>query len=150
GASTEVVIGQGFSAELYKSLDMGCVTFLEKYFCDGTLSKNNFNKAISAAAIEIAPIQSQYIDMGWELAIGASGTIQAIQEILAASGESEVLTLERLLAIQKQTMQYASIAQLQLPGLSEERRLVFVSGLAILIALFRSLEIQQMGLAGGA
>ncbi|RJE77421.1 guanosine-5'-triphosphate,3'-diphosphate pyrophosphatase [Pseudoalteromonas sp. MSK9-3] len=150
GASTEVVIGQGFSAELYKSLDMGCVTFLEKYFCDGTLSKNNFDKAIAAAATVIAPIQSQYIDMGWELAIGASGTIQAIQEILAASGESEVLTLERLLAIQKQTMQYASIAQLQLPGLSEERRLVFVSGLAILIALFRSLEIQQMGLAGGA
>ena len=37
-----------------------------------------------------------------------------------------------------------------MPGLSEERRLVFVSGLAILIALFEALNIQQMGLAGGA
>jgi exopolyphosphatase/guanosine-5'-triphosphate,3'-diphosphate pyrophosphatase len=150
GASTEVVIGQGFNAELYKSLDMGCVTFLEKYFGDGGLSKKNFDKAISAAAKVIKPIQVQYIEMGWELAIGASGTIQAIQEILAVSSETDVLTLERLLAIQKQTMKCSRIEQLQLQGLSEERRLVFVSGLAILIALFQSLEIKQMGLAGGA
>ena len=32
----------------------------------------------------------------------------------------------------------------------QERRLVFASGLSILIALFEALEIEKMGLAGGA
>lgn len=150
GASTEVVIGKGFTAELYNSLDMGCVTFLERYFRDGALSQQNFSIAIEAASKVISPIKQQYIEAGWELAIGASGTIQAIQEILSASGKSEVLTLERLLEIQQRAMAFASIDTLQLNGLSEERRLVFVSGLAILIALFQSLNIQKMGLAGGA
>ncbi|CAH9067294.1 Guanosine-5'-triphosphate,3'-diphosphate pyrophosphatase [Pseudoalteromonas holothuriae] len=150
GASTEVVIGKGFHALLYKSLNMGCVTYLERFFCDGLLSKKNFTEAISAATSVIKPIQKDYIDMGWELAIGASGTVQAIQEILAACGHSDMLTLQKLEEIQIQAMACQSIKQLDLPGLGEERRLVFVSGLAILIALFKSLKISQMGLAGGA
>ncbi|MGB0924034.1 MAG: guanosine-5'-triphosphate,3'-diphosphate pyrophosphatase, partial [Pseudoalteromonas shioyasakiensis] len=96
GASTEVVIGKGFEALLYKSLDMGCVTYLERYFQNGLLSESNFDNAISAAHKVIAPIKSQYIETGWELAIGASGTVQAIQEILAATGQTDLLSLEKL------------------------------------------------------
>lgn len=150
GASTEVVIGQGFNANLYKSLNMGCVTYLERYFKDGSLSEANFDRAILAAKKIVQPIESEFKQLGWELAIGASGTVQAIQEIQAAQGQSDILTLDNLLAIKEQATQFDTIASLDLPGLSEERRLVFVSGLAILIALFESLEIQTMGLAGGA
>ncbi|MBD1582672.1 guanosine-5'-triphosphate,3'-diphosphate diphosphatase [Pseudoalteromonas sp. S16_S37] len=150
GASTEVVIGKGFDALLYKSLNMGCVTYLEQFFSDGNLSKANFANAIVAAETVVNPIQKDFIAMGWELAIGASGTVQAIQEILSANGQSDMLTLEKLEDIQLQAIACKTIKQLDLPGLSEERRLVFVSGLAILIALFKSLQIQQMGLAGGA
>jgi exopolyphosphatase/guanosine-5'-triphosphate,3'-diphosphate pyrophosphatase len=76
--------------------------------------------------------------------------VQAIQEIMVAQNLNEMLTLEKLYTIKQQSIAYKTIAELDLPGLSEERRLVFVSGLAILIALFESLEIEQMGLAGGA
>ncbi|NOU52965.1 guanosine-5'-triphosphate,3'-diphosphate diphosphatase [Pseudoalteromonas sp. JBTF-M23] len=150
GASTEVVIGKGFDALLYNSLNMGCVTYLEQFFSDGNLSKENFANAIQAAESVIKPIQKDFITMGWELAIGASGTVQAIQEILSANGQSDMLTLDKLNEIQIQAIACKTIKQLNLPGLSEERRLVFVSGLAILVALFKSLQIQQMGLAGGA
>ena len=80
----------------------------------------------------------------------ASGTVQAIQEIMVAQHLDELLTLEKLNKIKEQSITFSTIAALDLPGLSEERRLVFVSGLAILIALFESLEIEKMGLAGGA
>ncbi|CAM4282982.1 guanosine-5'-triphosphate,3'-diphosphate diphosphatase [Pseudoalteromonas byunsanensis] len=150
GASTEVVIGKGFDALLYKSLNMGCVTFLEQYFSDGLLSSENFNRAITSAKKVILPIQKDFVALGWELAIGASGTVQAIQEILAADGQTDLLTLEKLQDIQIQAIACQTITELDLAGLSEERRLVFVSGLAILIALFESLHIEQMGLAGGA
>jgi exopolyphosphatase/guanosine-5'-triphosphate,3'-diphosphate pyrophosphatase len=150
GASTEVVIGKGFDALLYKSLDMGCVTYLERYFQNGLLSDSNFDNAIAAAHKVIDPIKAQYKETAWELAIGASGTVQAIQEILSATGQTDLLSLEKLLHIKAEAIKYKNVSALSLPGLSEERRLVFVSGLAILIALFEALEIKQMGLAGGA
>jgi exopolyphosphatase/guanosine-5'-triphosphate,3'-diphosphate pyrophosphatase len=150
GASTEVVIGKGFEALHYKSLNMGCVTFLERYFKDCQLSEANFNAAIKAAHEVIDEIAPEYKQAGWQIASGASGTVQAIQEIMVAQNLDELLTLEKLNKIKEQSITFSTIAALDLPGLSEERRLVFVSGLAILIALFESLEIEKMGLAGGA
>ena len=146
GASTEVVIGKGFDALHYKSLNMGCVTYLERYFKDCKLNDANFNAAIKAARVVIDDIAPSYKVAGWEIASGASGTVQAIQEIMV----DETLSLDKLNKIKKQSIAYETIAELDLPGLSEERRLVFVSGLAILIALFEALEIDKMGLAGGA
>lgn len=150
GASTEVIIGKNFDALLYKSLNIGCVTYLERYFKDCKLSNANFNTAIKAARTVIDEIASEYKVKGWQIASGASGTVQAIQEIMIAQNLDELLTLEKLYTIKKQSIAYKTIAALDLPGLSEDRRLVFVSGLAILIALFESLEIEKMGLAGGA
>ncbi|OUS73726.1 guanosine-5'-triphosphate,3'-diphosphate pyrophosphatase [Pseudoalteromonas sp. A601] len=150
GASTEVVIGKGFDALHYKSLNMGCVTYLERYFKDGKLSETNFDAAIKAARVVIDEIAPSYKIAGWEVASGASGTVQAIQEIMVAQSLDETLSLDKLLEIKNQSTSFSTIAELDLPGLSEERRLVFVSGLAILIALFESLEIEKMGLAGGA
>ncbi|WP_289157245.1 guanosine-5'-triphosphate,3'-diphosphate diphosphatase [uncultured Pseudoalteromonas sp.] len=150
GASTEVVIGKGFEALHYKSLNMGCVTYLERYFKDCQLSEANFNAAIKAAHEVIDEIAPEYKKAGWQIASGASGTVQAIQEIMVAQHLDELLTLEKLNKIKEQSITFSTIAALDLPGLSEERRLVFVSGLAILIALFESLEIEKMGLAGGA
>ncbi|MEL0641840.1 guanosine-5'-triphosphate,3'-diphosphate diphosphatase [Pseudoalteromonas aliena] len=150
GASTEVVIGKGFEALHYKSLNMGCVTYLERYFKDCKLSTSNFNAAIKAARDVINDIAVEYKATGWQVASGASGTVQAIQEIMVAQNLDDLLTLEKLYTIKEQSIAFSTIAALDLPGLSEERRLVFVSGLAILIALFELLEIEKMGLAGGA
>ncbi|OUL55868.1 guanosine-5'-triphosphate,3'-diphosphate diphosphatase [Pseudoalteromonas ulvae] len=150
GASTEVVIGDGFTPLHYKSLNMGCVTYLERYFKDGELTHQNFNDAIKAAHLVIAKISQQYKETGWLSVSGASGTVQAIQEIMIAQRQDDLLTLDKLNAIKHQAVLYKNIHKLELPGLLEERRLVFASGLAILIALFEALEIETMGLAGGA
>ncbi len=150
GASTEAVIGERIDAITYHSLNMGCVTYLERYFPQGVISSANFDNAIKAAKAEIATVKKQLLSTGWQFASGASGTVQAIQEILIAQKQSEVLTLSQLQAIKQQTCQFKDVDSLTLVGLSEERRLVFVSGLAILIALFESLNIKAMGLAGGA
>jgi len=150
GASTEVIIGDAFEPLNYKSLNMGCVTYLEKYFKDGKLTLENFDVATAAAHQMIAPIKDVFINVGWKSASGASGTVQAIQEIMLAQGLDENLTLDKLNGIKKQAVLYKTIEQLALPGLVEDRRLVFVSGLSILIALFESLKIDKMGLAGGA
>ncbi|MCC5826257.1 guanosine-5'-triphosphate,3'-diphosphate diphosphatase [Alkalimonas sp.] len=150
GASTEIVIGKGFDPLKLSSLHMGCVTFLDAYFADGLLTEDNFNAAIAAAEQTLAPILPEFTGLGWQVAVGASGTVQAMQEILIAQGMDETITLERLEAIMQQAVVCGRQDQLSLVGLAQERRQVFPSGLAILIALFRALGIKGMTLSGGA
>ncbi|MEZ8826766.1 guanosine-5'-triphosphate,3'-diphosphate diphosphatase [Vibrio amylolyticus] len=150
GASTELVIGKGFDSKALTSLKMGCVTWLEKHFKDRQLSEENFNSAISAAKQTISPILEQYTQIGWDVCVGASGTVQALQEIMLAQGMDEVITLAKLKRLQKQAMLSDQLEELEIEGLTLERALVFPSGLSILIAIFELLEIESMTLAGGA
>lgn len=150
GASTELIIGEQAQAKLLYSFKMGCVTWLNTYFADGKLNHANFSQAIQAAKDVIAPLRNKYITLGWDNCIGASGTIQALQEIMVAQGGNEQITLAKLHHIQQQAIACGEISQLDINGLAEDRKPVFSSGLAILTALFESLKINNMFLAGGA
>ncbi|WP_116475405.1 guanosine-5'-triphosphate,3'-diphosphate diphosphatase [Zobellella maritima] len=150
GASTELIIGQDACPQLLNSLHMGCVTWLNRHFSDNRLNEHNFNQAIGAAQRELAPVAAAYLKLGWQGCIGASGTVQAIQEIMIGQGENECITLDKLRHLQRQAIACGSMERLQLPGLQPERIPVFPSGLAILIALFDTLAIESMVLAGGA
>jgi exopolyphosphatase/guanosine-5'-triphosphate,3'-diphosphate pyrophosphatase len=150
GASTELIIGEGFDAKALTSLKMGCVTWLEKYFKDRQLSQHNFDTAIAEAKATLQPILAQYRAIGWDVCVGASGTVQALQEIMLAQGMDEVITHSKLKRLQKQAMRSDHLEELEIEGLTLERALVFPSGLSILIAVFELLEINSMTLAGGA
>ncbi|MFV0574277.1 MAG: guanosine-5'-triphosphate,3'-diphosphate diphosphatase [Vibrio sp.] len=150
GASTELIIGEEFDAKALVSLSMGCVTWLDNYFHDRQLTQSNFDNAIIAAKEILQPILKRYTDLGWDVCVGASGTVQALQEIMLAQGMDEVITLAKLKRLQKQAMMASHLEELEIEGLTLERALVFPSGLSILIAIFESLEIQAMTLAGGA
>ncbi|WP_278182944.1 guanosine-5'-triphosphate,3'-diphosphate diphosphatase [Vibrio misgurnus] len=150
GASTELIIGEDFDAKALTSLKMGCVTWLERHFKDRQLTTSNFEHAISAAKQMLEPILAHYTQLGWNVCVGASGTVQALQEIMLAQGMDEVITLAKLKRLQKQAMQANHLEELDIEGLTLERALVFPSGLSILIAIFESLNIEAMTLAGGA
>ncbi|NOH82018.1 guanosine-5'-triphosphate,3'-diphosphate diphosphatase [Vibrio sp. RE86] len=150
GASTELIIGEGFEAKALTSLKMGCVTWLERHFKDRQLTVTNFDNAIKAAKETLQPILEQYTDIGWDVCVGASGTVQALQEIMLAQGMDEVITHAKLKRLQKQAMRADHLEELEIEGLTLERALVFPSGLSILIAIFELLEIDSMTLAGGA
>ena len=150
GASTELVAGEANEPKVSNSLNVGCVTYLENYFPDGQLSESNFMDAIAAAEKEISKVRDLYKDFQWQEEVGASGTVQAIQEILMHQGFDEVINLGRLISIMQQAITYGSIDRLNIPGLAQERKLVFPSGVAILIAIFRQLNLTGMTLAGGA
>ncbi|MGD8112355.1 guanosine-5'-triphosphate,3'-diphosphate diphosphatase [Vibrio sp. TRT 21S02] len=150
GASTELIIGEGFDASALTSLKMGCVTWLERHFKDRQLTATNFNNAIAAAKETLQPILEQYTTLGWDVCVGASGTVQALQEIMLAQGMDEVITHAKLKRLQKQAMLADHLEELEIEGLTLERALVFPSGLSILIAIFELLEIDSMTLAGGA
>ena len=150
GASTELILGQGFEPIILNSLNMGCVSWLDRHFGDRALSASNFEHAIKAAAAVLGPVKSDYLSHQWQLSLGASGSIQAVQEVLIFQGLNEKITLEKLELLLKQTIDCGCQKNLNIKGLKEERKPVFASGLAILIMLFRELSIDVMVASGGA
>lgn len=151
GGSTEMVIGEDFEPKLVESRRMGCVSFANLYFPGGGISKENFRRARLAAAQKLETLAWQYRLMGWQYALGASGTIKAACEVLVAMGEKDkLITPERLEKLYDEVIKYKSFDALSLPGLSEERKGVFVPGLAILCGVFDALAIRELRLSDGA
>ena len=150
GASTELVTGNGAHATSLFSLSMGCVTWLERFFADRNLAQENFDAAEKAAREVLLPVADELRRHGWKICVGASGTVQALQEIMMAQGMDECITLAKLQQLKQRAIQCGRLEELEIEGLTLERALVFPSGLAILIAIFSELEVQGMPLAGGA
>lgn len=150
GASTEIILGKDFTPRQLVSLDLGCVTFMERYFRGGELSQANFDKAMAAATQLIAPVAKNFTRFQWRQCLGASGTPQAVTEILVAQGINDSIRLDYLKDMIGQCVACAHLDSLDIHGLSDARRQVFPSGLAILTVLFEQLGIEQMQISGGA
>ena len=82
GGSTELVIGDGFEPLVCRSLEMGCVSFTKRFFTKKTISKKQFKRAITATQQTLSLITNRYTKLGWQTAIGTSGTIKTIIQLI--------------------------------------------------------------------
>ena len=151
GGSTELVIGEDFEPQLIESRRMGCVSFNQLFFAGGSLTRENFSRARLAAVQKLECLAWQYRLHGWNVALGASGTIKAAREILIHMGDEDgIITPDRLEKLVASVLQFTTLDALSLPGLSDERKAVFVPGLAILCGIFDALKIRELRLSEGA
>lgn len=150
GGSTELVIGEDFEPKLVESRRMGCVSFAQMYFPGGVISRENFQRARMAAAQKLETLTWQFRIQGWNVAMGASGTIKAAHEVLLEMGEKTVLSPRTLDKLTSEVLKHASFDALSLPGLSEERKAVFVLGSRFCAAFFDALAIRELRLSDGA
>ncbi len=151
GGSTECIIGTGYKPLRLESLFMGCVSYSLRYFRDGRISKSAFKAAELAARAELQPIVGGYVRGNWKHAVGSSGTIRAIAEILQLCGYTDGrVTLDGLDRLRGQLIKAGEIDHIELPGLRPDRRPVLAGGLAILRAAFEELRIDTLAPATGA
>lgn len=145
GGSTEFAIGEGLQPLRLSSRNMGCVSYALQHFPQGRISEKRFNRAILQAEQELEPIVSSFKAAGWQQAVGTSGTVKTIRDIITSMGLSNnALELEHLLALKQHLIEQENSYQLDLPGLTDDRKLLICSGLAILIAAFQLLQIDQL------
>ncbi len=151
GGSTEYIIGKGDTAQTKESVTMGCVSVSNRFFEKGHISKSAFNKAILFVEQKLEPIQKKFNRKHWDLAIGSSGTLRAIDKVLQAKNWSKNgITLSGLENLVSHIKQCDHIKELNLPGLDPERLPVFPGGVAIAYATFKHLDIEQMSVSDGA
>lgn len=151
GRSTELILGQQFSAQAVASYRVGSVAWSSRYFADGIFTPQTFRTAEIAAQAVLDEALNTYRPDAWDVAYGSSGTVGAVGDVLAAAGHpAGVVTRQGLDWLQEQLLKVRSVDRLRMEGLKEERRSVIGGGLSVLRAVFELLQIEQMQVAQGA
>jgi exopolyphosphatase/guanosine-5'-triphosphate,3'-diphosphate pyrophosphatase len=151
GGSTEIIIGEGLQPLELESLQIGCVRLSEEYFADGRLSQKRMQRARVAARQAIEPYQAAFRRRGFDEAVGSSGTVRAIgdaiRELDPAAVDIGADGLERII---HELSGLEHIRDLKLNAITEDRKLSFAGGVAILAEVFEQLGIESMRVADGA
>lgn len=151
GGSTEFIIGKRFEPRRLESLNFGSVSATKRFFPNGNLSMSNWQTANTVLRLEIMPIQREYSADNWKQATGSSGTIKAARNIIQELGLTQFgISLKALYTVRDRLVEMGNIDSIDLLGLKADRAPVFAGGLAIIIAIFESLEIEEMTVSDGA
>jgi exopolyphosphatase / guanosine-5'-triphosphate,3'-diphosphate pyrophosphatase len=151
GGSTEVILGLGARPTALESLNMGCVSMTERFFPDGKLTRERFEKARMAARLELRPVKAFFRGEAEVQAIGTSGTILSTELVARELGLSEMgVTPATIEVLIDRVLTFDNIGQLSLTGLTDRRAQVWPGGLSILAEVFNALRINEMRISDGA
>ena len=150
GGSTECIIGRGTREKNRESLLMGCVNFSLRFFPGGRVEKSAMKEAELEARLIAQSIEADFGKAHWDEAVGSSGSIRAVADILETNGWSQGITAEGMALLREALLRAGHVDKLDLPGLRADRRPVLVGGFAILSGLFAELGIERMNPAPGA
>jgi exopolyphosphatase / guanosine-5'-triphosphate,3'-diphosphate pyrophosphatase len=151
GRSTEMILGHGRKPMRTESFQVGSVSLSMKYFGDGKFTEAAFRQAQVAAGAELEEGLEPFAAAHWQEALGSSGTVGAVSQLLAASGITDGrITPEALRWLMEQCLRAGRVEKLALPGLKEDRRAVIAGGLSILYTLAANFGIAELLPARGA
>jgi len=148
GGSTEIIIGENYEPITLESLHMGCVSMSKLFFEDGEFTQDKFYLALIHALMELEPHVDRFKALGWEMAIGSSGTAKAIARLIEAGGLGErEITLAAINELINRVIACGNTKKLSLPGLKPERVATLAGGLVVMKAVFKSLDISSMSVS---
>ena len=151
GRSTEMILGHGRTPMRAESFQVGSVSLSLKYFAEGRFTENAFRQAQVAAGAELEEALEPFAATHWHEALGSSGTVSAVSQLLAASGVTDGrITAAGLRWLMEQCLRAGRVDKLVLPGLKEDRRAVIAGGLSILYTLAANFGIAELMPARGA
>lgn len=151
GGSTEIIIGEGLQPLELESLQMGCVRLSEEFFAEGRLSPKRMERCRVAARQAIEPYQAAFRRRGWDEAVGSSGTVRAIADsIRELDPDALDITAEGLERIVRKLGEIEHIRDLRLTAVTDERKLSYAGGVAVLAEVFEQLGIERMKVSEGA
>jgi exopolyphosphatase/guanosine-5'-triphosphate,3'-diphosphate pyrophosphatase len=151
GGSTEFIIGTGLEAIERESLQAGCVASTRRFFADGKLSRKRWKQALAEVSAEFQQFAGTYRALGWNEALGSSGTNKAIGEICATMKLTKgAVTAIALPQVRDRLLQADTIDAIDLPGLSAERKPIIAGGILVLEAAFETLGLERMAVSKAA
>lgn len=145
GGSTEFIHGEDEKPLMMDSLQIGCVRLTQQFFPNKAITQAAMSNAITEVRHELAPVKRRWRKAKWDIAIGASGTAQAIGQVLSELQITDgTLTADGLETLADICVAAENSDSLNFAALSADRALVFPAGVAAMLGIFRTLKIKRM------
>jgi len=145
GGSTEFAQGIDHKPFLLRSLNVGCVSWRDRFFASGKVDKDDFKVAVVAAREHIYMCHHELTAVAWKKVYASSGTAKMLSAIAREMGFSDgSLTQDVLKMIRDVTLGFDRVEQIDLPGLKASRQSVLLPGLAIMTAVVKELDIGKV------
>jgi exopolyphosphatase/guanosine-5'-triphosphate,3'-diphosphate pyrophosphatase len=145
GGSTELIIGEGTAPMEMESVQYGCVSLTRQFFSNGRITRGQWKNARRSVLADLQEMKIRYRQTGWETTVGSSGTIRAVASICEQQGWCERgITSTALDRLVRTMIEFGTIGNVRLAGLSERRHPVLIGGLVVLAACFEAFRLKSM------
>ncbi len=152
GGSTEFVVARADDLLVTRSTKVGAIRLTERFFASGTTDDDDVSEARRWLASFLVPTAADVSEIGFELAVGSSGTISAVAAMVEARAGREVRSLNNrsfsraeLAEIVDQVLAAGTTERrARLAGLDPRRADIIVGGVLLLEQVFESFGITEM------
>lgn len=153
GGSTEFLIGKGRDIYYDNSLKLGAIRLTERFFGDKDIDSKAIKHCREYIKGFMTPVTRESIKYNYEIAIGSSGTIINIANIINVSKGSAadarlnnfVFTKDELHAAVAEILEAKTVKQrLKIPGIDPQRADILPAGAILLEQIFKELKIKEM------
>lgn len=149
GASTELIIGQGTHISHWHSFTLGCVDLANRFFPNkrqSPIRQEYLEQAYRYSCEQLSPLQSKFGASGWQQAMGASGTMRVILDLLPADSNA-VIHRQRLEQLLNDLNSQGELSDIIPDSLRWD---VLPAGLALLMAIFDTYSMEQLTVSKGS
>jgi exopolyphosphatase/guanosine-5'-triphosphate,3'-diphosphate pyrophosphatase len=149
GGSTEFVVGEGDEVLGARSLKLGAIRLTERFQLDGPVKRKTVEEARQFIRSYLAPVTRMVTFLGYEVAIGSSGTIVNLVEMARGAPLRQVsgATIDRpaLAQLVDALVACESVEdRMAIPGLDPRRADIILGGALVLEQAFDALGITEM------
>lgn len=145
GGSTELILGRGNAIGEVESFGIGTQQQSMTFFKGGHIDARAFGAAILSARTRFDGASAQFRPGRWQAAYGSSGTIRAINDVIAMNGLGDgTMSLASLTTLQQLLVRCGHVDRFVLPGVKKERVFVMLGGLSILLGAMQELQVGRL------
>jgi exopolyphosphatase/guanosine-5'-triphosphate,3'-diphosphate pyrophosphatase len=154
GGSTEFVVAKADDVHVARSVKLGAIRLTDRFFAAGVVRPRQVRECRSYIDSYLAPLAHEIEPWGFDVAVGSSGTINAIAAMVehargrdASRGVNNVAFSRAELADVVEALVAARTPEERLhavPGLDSRRADIIVGGAILLEEIFATLGIQSM------
>jgi exopolyphosphatase/guanosine-5'-triphosphate,3'-diphosphate pyrophosphatase len=154
GGSTEFIVGRGEDVLAARSLKVGAIRLTERFFRKEPVKKKAVDEARKFVRSYLPRVQDMVAEAGgFEVAVGSSGTILNVAEMIRAHYGSEPnrqvgmssFTAEALADVVEDLASRPRVAdRFDVPGLDPRRADIILGGVIVLEQVFKALGIAEL------
>lgn len=153
GGSTELLVGRQGEVLGARSVKLGAIRVTDSYFPNGRVKARAVTECRSFLKAFLSPVSRDIRNLGFEVAVGSSGTISNIAEMVERRRDREPtrwvnnveFDRDDLAAVVDDLLSAATTKQrMELEGLDPKRADIIVGGALVLESVFERLDIESM------